>query len=152
MGKYSYPRFIFGIGLLLLGSCKLYQQKNREESLSSASEWQRDELVRQWQRSQQDSLSRYWLFWSDSSFRFHPDSGLLGHSGKLLLLESKVTAKAEKKLAAKVSEQHQQRLQKSTTDKRRTWTTPARWLIVLIGLSFVFIAAKFKKYFKAFWH
>lgn len=81
MCKIMNYRLIYIIILMCLSSCKLYQQKDKAELQSSRSGWQWNEFAQRWYILQRDSLSRSWYFWSDSSFRFHPDSGLAAEAG-----------------------------------------------------------------------
>lgn len=69
--------------LVFLLSCKLYerkkviaQQSEISKGLGMVRENQHNILL--W-----DSFSHDWLFFTDSSFRFHPDSGLVGNGGLL---------------------------------------------------------------------
>ncbi|WP_433902820.1 hypothetical protein [Sphingobacterium puteale] len=77
------------IGLLILISCKLYEHKKRDKREEVEIDWQHTELRQRLYTFRQDTLSRRWYFWTDSAFRFHPDSGLLAQSGILLGQESK---------------------------------------------------------------
>jgi len=147
MVRYIYKRSLFLIVFLFLCSCKLYQSRKKED--------QREERIRSNYNQQADFLhstlkysqSRYWLFWTDSNFRFHPDSGLIGHSGKLAMLESKVNTTTKNKLSTNSSDSFLQTKNKLSTDKRSAWVVPK---FLLIGLVFVAIAIvwKFRYFFK----
>ncbi|WP_346084953.1 hypothetical protein [Sphingobacterium ginsenosidimutans] len=135
--------------LYVLGSCKLYQQKNREELKSSCVLVQKEELAQRWYSLQRDSLSRSWYFWTDSSFRFHPDSGLIGQRGRLFMQESKSNRMTNKSLSTNVNALSAQKAQKSTTDKRRSMSTPDLWFIGLLVI-LLCMGWKFRKFFKTF--
>jgi hypothetical protein len=97
---------VLGISTLLVsGSCKIYESKYREEEQLTAMEWKKQEQARRWYTLQQDTLSRFWYFWTDSTFRFHPDSGLLAASGDLILQEAKKNSKVQAGDWAEKSEQ-----------------------------------------------
>ncbi len=76
------------IGLLTLTSCKIYENKQRDKQEEAELEWQNLEQRQRLYTFRQDTLSRSWYFWTDSTFRFHPDSGLFAQSGRLLGHES----------------------------------------------------------------
>ncbi len=77
------------IGLPILISCKLYENKKHDKRKKTEMEWQNIELHQRQYNFRQDTLSRLWYFWTDRAFRFHPDSGLSAQSGILLGQESK---------------------------------------------------------------
>lgn len=135
--------------LFSLSSCKLYQSRNKEyqqeEQMQSNYHQQVDVLF----RGLKDSQSRYWFFWTDSSFRFHPDSGLVGQSGQLAMLESKVNASAKNQVSTKSSESFMQTQHKGSTDKRSAWAVPSLWLIGFV-LAAVIVVWKFRFFFKTF--
>jgi hypothetical protein len=138
------------IGLYTLISCRLYQNRNREEQQSSSSDRMYMMQRQQQQQWNYDSLSRYSLFWSDSSFRFHPDSGLIGEQGQLVMLESNVNTGIKNGLSSQISESSVQTELKSSTEKRSTWAIPNLWLITLIGATILLLGWKFGKFFKTF--
>ncbi len=150
MGKcLSYTGIIMA-SIYVLSSCKLYQSKNREEQQSSSSDRMYIMQRQQQQQWNYDSLSRYWLFWSDSSFRFHPDSGLTGQHGKLVMLESKINTHIKNGLSSHSSNRSVQTELKSSKDKRRSWAIPNLWLITLVGATVLLLGWKFRKFFKTF--
>lgn len=137
------------IGLIVLVSCRLYQNKNREQKQSSSSDRVYMIQRRQQQQWNRDSLSRYWYFWTDSNFRFHPDSGLTGQRGRLFMQESKSNMMASKSLSTNVNELSAEKVQKSTADKRRSLSAPDLWFIGLIVI-LLSMGWKFRKFFKTF--
>lgn len=151
MVRYMYKRLLFFIVFLFLCSCKLYQSRKkedlREEQIWSNYNQQVDVLY----SSLKDSLSRYWLFWTDSNFSFHPDSGLIAQRGQLAMLESRVNTTAKNKLSTNSSDSFLRTQHKLSTEKRSAWAVPDLWLIGLVFLA-VAIAWKFRKFFKTFLH
>ncbi|WP_286862689.1 MULTISPECIES: hypothetical protein [Sphingobacterium] len=142
-------RLICFIGLMGLSSCKLYQNKSREELQSSSAQVQKDWLAQRWYGLRQDSLSRYWYFASDSGFHFHPDSGLTGQQGMLFMRESKSNASVINGVSMQASDMALQKGQKSTRDKRSSLSAPKFWLLSMLLLGLM-IGWRFRKSFKAF--
>ncbi|MGJ1228226.1 hypothetical protein ACR78H_22005 [Sphingobacterium siyangense] len=146
METYIYKRSLFFIVFLFFSSCKLYQsgkkEDHREERIRSNYNQQADFL----HSRQKDSQSRYWLFLTDSNFRFHPDSGLIGHSGQLAMMESKVNTSTKNKLSTNSSDSFLQTQHKLNTEKRSAWRVLDLWLIGLLLVAFV-LAWKFRSFF-----
>lgn len=145
MYKIMNYRWIYIIGLMCLSSCKLYQQKDKAELQSSRSEWQWNEFAQQWYMLQRDSLSRSWYFSSDSSFRFHPDSGLAAEAGALWIQESKarVNTQHQNKIAATKSlaqNGHRIKQTKSSFLNVNYW-----WFVLLLLIPIVLLWNKIKK-------
>ncbi|WP_146190976.1 MULTISPECIES: hypothetical protein [Sphingobacterium] len=138
------------IGLLILISCKLYEHKKRDKREEVEIDWQHTELRQRLYTFRQDTLSRRWYFWTDSSYRFHPDSGFIGQQGKLVMLESKVTTRLKSGLSSQASERNVQTELRSSRDKRSTWTIPNLWLITFIGATVLLLGWRFRKFFKTF--
>lgn len=149
MVRYIYKRLLFFIVFLFFCSCKLYQSRKkedrREEQIRSNYNQQVDFLYSRLK----DSQSRYWLFWTDSNFSFHPDSGLIGQSGQLAMLESKVKTSAKNEHSTNSSDSYMQTQHVLSTDKRSAWVVPKLWLIGFVLVA-VAIAWKFRKFFKTF--
>ncbi|WP_153847828.1 hypothetical protein [Sphingobacterium paramultivorum] len=149
METYIYKRSLFFIVFLFFSSCKLYQsgkkEDHREERIRSNYNQQADVLYSRLK----DSQSRYWLFLTDSNFRFHPDSGLIGHSGQLAMLESKVNTRAKNELSTSSSDSYMQTKYVLSTDKRSAWAVPKLWLIGFVLVA-VAITWKFRNFFKTF--
>lgn len=87
MGKnLIYTFFIF----CTIVSCRTVKEKNEQL------DYQREQSYSNWQRQQAqlfqftDSAGRYWIFQSDTTFGYHPDSGLRASSGTLGLWEHSV--------------------------------------------------------------
>ncbi|UQA73979.1 hypothetical protein K2F45_19500 [Sphingobacterium siyangense] len=149
MVRYIYKRLLFFIVFLFFSSCKLYQsgkkEDHREERIRSNYNQQADVLYSRLK----DSQSRYWLFWTDSNFSFHPDSGLIGHRGQLAMLESKVNTGTKNKLSINSSDSFLQTQHKLNTEKRSAWGGLDLWLIGFFLVT-VAIAWKFRNFFKTF--
>ena len=150
MGKNIYKHMLLVVVCSCLGSCKLYQSRDKESQWSKSDMLLHQKLVDLQYSLQHDSQSRYWLFWSDSSFRFHPETGLVGQQGQLVMLESKVNTGVKNGLSSMSSDRSTQTELKSSTDKRSTWAIPNLWLITLIGTTGLLLGWIFRKFFKTF--
>jgi hypothetical protein len=138
-------RLIYTIILMCLSSCKLYQQNDKAELQSSRSDWQWNEFAQQWYTLQRDSLSRSWYFWSDSSFSFHPDSGLAAEAGALWMQESKTRANTQHQkmvTATKSSIQNGYHIKqtKSSSLNANYW-----WFVLLLLIPLILQWNKIKK-------
>ena len=129
METYMYKRLLFSIVFLLFCSCKLYQSERKEALREEQTKSKYKQQLDIWYSGQRDSQSRYWLFLTDSNFRFHPDSGLIGHSGQLAMMESKVNTSTKDKLSTNSSDSFLQTQHKLNTEKRSTWRVLDLWLI-----------------------
>lgn len=72
------------LGLLTMTSCKIYENKQYDKREEFEMDWQHLQQRQRQYTFRQDTISRLWYFWTDSAFRFHPDSGLFAQSGSLL--------------------------------------------------------------------
>lgn len=80
--------YLYTSTILLLASCHTYQEKYRRErsryiALDSSYDFRYG-----YQSNQRDTFGRRWYFYTDSSFRYHADSGLHARSGWLRLYEN----------------------------------------------------------------
>lgn len=145
MYKIMNYRLIFTIMLMCLSSCKLYQQKDKDELQSSHSEWQWNDFAQQWYTLQRDSLSRSWYFSSDSSFRFHPDSGLIAGAGALWIQESKTGTNTQHQnmiAATKSLAQNKHRIKQT---KSSSLNTNYWWFVLLLLIPLILLWNKIKK-------
>lgn len=78
MASYAPSRLL----ALLLG-CRSYKEKSQVESerVSSSDTW--NYLYQGLMKQYADTYNQFWSFQTDSNFRFHADSGLVGKSGLL---------------------------------------------------------------------
>lgn len=120
--------------LLMQVSCKLYQQQDKEEQHLVKDLWTYNAQANLLYNLHRDSFSRYWYFSSDSSFRFHPDSGLIGKGGELLMQQSGVKTSLKNSTSATVNDTGWRTAQKSTSDRRSRLSIPQFWLIGLIAV------------------
>lgn len=99
--------------LLLVSSCHTVRKKiERDEQ--SRFQYAQTAFI-------SDSAVRYWYFYSDSAFSYHPDSGLHTPSGRLLGWEVNVNHKLEQYTLDSASRlQHDET--EVTRDKRRIWS------------------------------
>lgn len=120
--------------LLMQVSCKLYQQKDREEQHLVKGLWTYNAQANLLYNLRRDSFSRCWYFSSDSSFRFHPDSGLIGKGGELLVQQSGVKTSLKNSTSATVNDTNWKTAQKSKSDHHRTLSIPQLWLIGFVAV------------------
>ncbi|MDF2857581.1 MAG: hypothetical protein K0Q87_3432 [Neobacillus sp.] len=138
-------RLIFTIILMCLSSCKLYQQKDKDELQSSRSEWQWNEFAQRWYTLQRDSLSRSWYFSSDSSFSFHPDNGLVAEAGALWIQESKARINAQHQNMIAASEVSAQNGRSIKQTKSSSLNVNYWWLVLLLLIPLILLWNKIKK-------
>lgn len=68
--------------------CKVHEQRKESLQKIETNVGLTGTMDRMAYSLRQDSLSRVWFFTTDTAFRFHPDSGLMGHAGTLLSQEA----------------------------------------------------------------
>lgn len=78
------------ISVAVVTGCSVFRGKKQLEEKSSRTYSQYEQQNLQFHRQQQDSLSSYWYFSTDSSLWFHPDSGLWAKGGKIFARQSKI--------------------------------------------------------------
>ncbi|MDR6734491.1 hypothetical protein [Sphingobacterium sp. 2149] len=149
MLKYLFKRGRFLMIFPLLYSCKLYQSELKEAQREEQTQSNYKQQLDIWYRGLSDSQSRYWLFWTDSSFRFHPDSGLIGQKGQLAMLESQVRISAKQEASTKSSASRIQMLKQQSTEKWSAWAALNLRIIGLLLVAFA-LAWKFRNFFKTF--
>jgi len=149
MLKYLFKRGRFLMIFPLLYSCKLYQSERKEALREEQTQSNYKQQLDIWYSGQRDSQSRYWYFWTDSSFRFHPDSGLVGRNGQLAMLESNAITSESMEISTNSSNSHTQRLHDTSTEKRNVWAALNLWLIGIVFVSLA-ILWKFRNYLKTF--
>src|SRR5690606_13847887 len=127
----KYVLFTF---LLLAGACR------------SVHEWSSSRLHRHIQASQrqvrvvelfrqQDSSNRYWSFHTDTTFYFHPDSGLHADGGLLLLWEKKGRIVANQQIYDSLTyraEEERKVAQQSLAERSLPQWSRYGWAIVLV--------------------
>jgi len=119
--------------LLTMTSCKIYENKQEEAEL----EWQNLEQRQQLYTFRQDTISRSWYFWTDSTFRFHPDSGLFAQSGRLL---GQVSARSIRKQMQDLTRKNEQgKQQKTRHEKSRNTVLSAKslWTVGFVLILFL---------------
>jgi len=126
------------IVLLTMTSCKIYENRKRDKQEEAELEWQSLEQRQQLYTFRQDTLSRSWYFWTDSTFRFHPDSGLFAQSGRLLGHES--TGSRSRHLQ-NLTRKNEQGKQKETERERSSKKQPfiAKFWFVGVVLALLFV-------------
>lgn len=149
MLKYLFKRGRFLMIFPLLYSCKLYQSERKEAQWQEQTQSNYKQQLDIWYSGLSDSQSRYWLFWTDSSFRFHPDSGLFGRNGQLAMLESNVITSESMEISTNSSNSHTQRLHEASSEKSNVWAAFNLWIIVFVLVA-VLIGWMFRNFFKTF--
>lgn len=124
---------IFCGGLLSLPvSCKIYESKKYQKQQETDTHRQYTEQLQRLYSDHQDTLSRVWYFWTDSAFRFYPDSGLSARSGGLLVHES---AKRVRKQVLELTEKSEQENQKQINHEKNGSQMLAVQQVWIIGLA-----------------
>lgn len=95
MNKYTISvaaRLLFCLLVIIVVviSCSVFQGKKQLEEKSTKIYRQYEQQNLQFHQKQQDSLSSYWYFSTDSTFSFHPDSGLWARGGKIFAHQSNI--------------------------------------------------------------
>lgn len=127
----------YGGLLSLLVSCKVYENKKYQKQQETDTRWQYTEQLQRLYSDHQDTLSRLWYFWTDSAFRFYPDSGLSARSGGLVLHES---AKKVSKQVLELAEKRQQEKQKQINHEKsgsQMRSAQQVWIMVFALLLFL---------------
>lgn len=127
---YRYGMLYLALSSLLI-SCKSYHNKERTTDEETQIEWQH---LRQRQRRyafRQDTSSHLWYFWTDSAFRFHPDSGLFAQAGSLFVQGTTGSSRKQMQDLTQAHEQGKQIMtqQESSISKKRS--APYLWLVGL---------------------
>lgn len=138
---------LFALSMTVVNACKVYQNRSRDEQQSFRADrlhLQHRQRQQEWQR---DSVSRYWLFWSDSLFRFHPETGLSGTAGTVLMQESRQSTQMLNKIVDSRQELEAQSTQKSKREKSNWERLTTLWGAGLI-LLLIFIGWHYRKFFK----
>lgn len=122
----------YGGLLSLLISCKIYENKKYQKQQETDKRRQYTEQLQRLYSDHQDTLSRLWYFWTDSAFRFYPDSGLSARSGGLVLHES---AKRVRKQVLELAEKSEQEQQKQINHEKNGSQMLAVQQVWTIGLA-----------------
>lgn len=123
------------IGLMVISACHTVKQKRSEEQHTSIKRM--NGQVVDFSYKKQDSLFRTWYVWTDSGFRFHPDSGLIGRAGGLIAQESRKSTRQKNQFAADVAEESSRSDTESKYKHTRSipmgrFAVPAMMLIIAI--------------------
>jgi len=116
---------------MVISACHTAKQKRSEEQHTSIKRMSGQ--VVDFSYKKQDSLFRTWYVWTDSAFRFHPDSGLIGWAGGLIAQESSTSTTQKNQMAADVLAESSQ----SDTERKynHTRSTPmGRFAVAVIML------------------
>jgi len=125
------------IVLLTMTSCKIYENRKRDKQEKAELEWQSLEQ-RQWLYTfRQDTLSRRWYFWTDSTFRFHPDSGLFAQSGSLLGQESTGSKSRYMQDFTRKNEQGKQQETRNEKSRNTVLSAKSLWTVGFVLIPFL---------------
>ncbi|WP_286775274.1 MULTISPECIES: hypothetical protein [Sphingobacterium] len=123
-------------GLCILSSCTIFKHRTEENQHTSVK--QNREQALDFSYRKKDSLSRTWYFWTDSAFRFHPDSGFMARSGGLIAKESMITTLGENRSAHTVRNDDivsgSERKTKMTRLAPLVWVLAIDFVLVLVIL------------------
>jgi len=78
------------ISIVMVISCSVFRGKKQLEEKSTKIHNHYEQQNLQFHQKQQDSLSSYWYFSTDSAFWFHPDSGIWAKRGKIFTHQSNI--------------------------------------------------------------
>ncbi|WP_233789207.1 hypothetical protein [Sphingobacterium sp. HMA12] len=115
------------IGLLTLTSCKIYENKQRDKRKEFEMDWQHLQQRQRQYTFRKDTLSRLWYFWTDSAFRFHPDSGLFAQSGSLLGQELQGSISTQSRDRSETDEQGRLKASKQQRNSKKLLSAEYLW-------------------------
>lgn len=120
---------------MVISACHTAKQKRSEEQHTSIKRM--NGQVVDFSYKKQDSLFRTWYVWTDSGFRFHPDSGLIGWAGGLIAQESRKSTTQKNQFAADVAKESSRSDTESKYNHTRSipmgrFAVPAMMLIIAI--------------------
>lgn len=125
------------IGLISLTSCKIYENKKRDKREEFEVNWQNSEQSQRLYNFRQDTLSRSWYFWTDSAFRFHPDSGLFAQSGSLLGQESTGSTSRHMQDFTRKNEQGKQKETRHEKSRNTVLSAKSLWTVGFVLILFL---------------
>jgi hypothetical protein len=125
--------------LAVITSCNIFHARKLEGKFSkSYSQYERGDLV--FRQKQQDSLSSYWYFSTDSPLWFHPDSGLRAIGGKMLAQQSNIK-RAEKDLQWRKAKSEKANASNSIVKRENDWlfliSVLSVLMVILAGLGYL---------------
>ncbi|WP_153846068.1 hypothetical protein [Sphingobacterium paramultivorum] len=125
-------------GLCILGSCTIFKHRTEENQYTSAKHHKEKEVNFSYRKN--DSLSRLWYFWTDSAFRFHPDSGIMGRSGGMIVRES---MKSDVQGSQSIHVAYRDDLQSSSERKSKTTRVAPFGVVIVIGFVLILLMVLF---------
>lgn len=131
------------IGLIVINACHTAKQKRSEEQHTSIKRM--NGQVVDFSYKKQDSLFRTWYVWTDSGFRFHPDSGLIGRAVGLIAQESSTSTTQKNQFQADVAGESSQ----SHTERKYNHTRSIPMGRFVVAAMMLIIAIWFFYYKKA---
>lgn len=125
--------FLFIISTAVVISCSVFRGKQQLKQKSSRrySQYERRDLA--FHQKQQDSLSSYWYFSTDSPLWFHPDSGLWAKEGKLVAHQSNIKH-AEENLQLQQANSEAAAASDLRVKREKDWLTSISIGVVLMAI------------------
>ncbi|WP_336830678.1 hypothetical protein [Sphingobacterium multivorum] len=125
--------FLFIISTAVVISCSVFQGKKQleEKSTKIHSQYERRDL--EFYQKQQDSLSSYWYFSTDSPLWFYPDSGLWAKGGQLFAHQSNIK-RAEENWQLRQANSEAANVSDSRVKREKAGLTSILIAVVLMGI------------------
>lgn len=130
-------------------SCRSYKEKTGQEYSGQMLSQKQEEVWYRYKHDRIDSLRRGWLFWSDTAFSYHPDSGLRASTGYIFMGEQRDTwynTRYARKEAGREEAEHTTRASAMhSRTSRRSRVVPwvgAILILILLGSCIWHIAVK----------
>ena len=131
-------RIIYIIALSTITSCLSTKEKAQWSNKTQSTEEVSNNLSYGYTWQQVDSFGRWWHFQTDSSFRYHADSGIAAGSGSLWLWEmgSSLTQQQEQLDQQTIEKKEQTR--KEQYNQRQSFKVEVYWLLLLLAIGGIF--------------
>jgi len=114
-------------------SCSVFQGKKQLEQKSTQRYSQYEHWDLAFHQKQQDSLSSYWYFSTDSPLWFHPDSGLWAKGGRLFAEQSNIK-RTEENLQLQRANSEEAAASDLRVKREKDWLTSISIGVVLMAI------------------
>ncbi|WP_286754065.1 MULTISPECIES: hypothetical protein [Sphingobacterium] len=121
------------ISVAVVTGCSVFRGKKQLEEKSTKIHNQYEQQNLQFHQKQQDSLSSYWYFSTDSAFWFHPDSGIWAKRGKIFTHQSNIK-RAEENWQLRQANSEAASVSDSRVEWEKEWLTSISIFVVLMGI------------------
>lgn len=121
------------ISVAVVTGCSVFQGKKRLEQKSTQRYSQYEQRDLAYHQKQQDSLSSYWYFSTDSPLWFHPDSGLWAKGGKIFAHQSNIK-RAEENLQLQQANSEEAAASDLIVKREKDWLTSISIVVVLMAI------------------